>query len=356
MKKVLTCTGIRPDFIRMSEVFRKLDAEFDHILVHTGQHYDQNLSDIFFKDLDIRKPDYNLSVGAPDKPHYEQVADLSVKLTKLCLQEKPDLIIFLGDSNSVLASIPLKKEGFKVAHIEAGMRSWDSRMLEEVNRVACDHVSDLLFVYHNNYRMNLVNENINRKKIHVVGNTIVETLRNIADIEYRPPPQHIILDIHRPENFKYKNRMSNILYSARQFKEIFGLPVKMLSFPRTEQAICNFRLDMTDVERIPMMGYKDYIKFQQESLFIYSDSGTAQDEPCLLGKPAIVPRDYTERPESCTTDCSRMIGVEMENFYEQVLAAAEWIQSHSPAFRGDTSWLGDGTTSQKIVDVIKKSI
>ena len=162
LKTVVTITGIRPDFIRMSEVFKKLDKRFNHILIHSGQHYDRMLSDIFFEDLDIRKPDYNLEIGSGEKKHYHQQAELGVKIIELFNIEniRPDIVLFLGDSNSVLASVPLRKEGYKIGHIEAGMRSYDERMLEEINRKVCDHVSNVLFVYHHNYKAKALREGI----------------------------------------------------------------------------------------------------------------------------------------------------------------------------------------------------
>ena len=181
-KTIVTITGIRPDFIRMSEIFKKLDINFNHILIHTGQHYDKMLSEIFFEELSIRKPDYNLEIGSNGKEHFYQQADLSVKIIELIRKEKinPNLIIFLGDSNSALASVPLKKEGYKIAHIEAGMRSGDKRMLEEINRIVCDHCSDLLFVYHKNYKDKLLKESINTESIFVVGNTIKEVANQVS--------------------------------------------------------------------------------------------------------------------------------------------------------------------------------
>ena len=188
MKNIITVSGIRPDFIRMSEVFKRLDEDgnINHTLIHSGQHYDSLLSDVFFKDLNIRQPDYNLNTGKETTSHYEQQSILSTKLIKLIQNNNlsPDLILFLGDSNSVLASIPLKKEGYTIGHIEAGMRSYDERMLEEINRKACDHVSSLLFVYHEDYKNNILKENISKDRIHVVGNTIIEPLRGIADFNY----------------------------------------------------------------------------------------------------------------------------------------------------------------------------
>lgn len=156
-KTVVTITGIRPDFIRMCQVFKELDKQFNHVLIHTGQHYDTLLSDVFFKQLDIRDPDYVLNTGKITTNHFEQLAYLSVAVPKLFEEQNisPDLVLFLGDANTAGVSFPLKKAGYKIGHVEAGMRSYDKRMLEEINRTVCDHCSDILFVYHDDYREQL---------------------------------------------------------------------------------------------------------------------------------------------------------------------------------------------------------
>ena len=351
MKTVVTISGIRPDFIRMSEVFKQLDKRLNHILIHTGQHYDNLLSDVFFKDLDIREPDYNLGIGGPGKKHYEQQADLGVKIINL-FEEKnisPDAVLFLGDSNSVLASVPLRKEGYFIGHIEAGMRSYDERMLEEINRKVCDHVSNVLFVYHDNYKQKAVKEGISEDKIYVVGNTIVEPLKKIAAQCHSISPKHVLLDIHRPENFKDKYRMKAILDMAK-FLSGSKYPVKMLKFGRTMKALDSFGLSTDGVEMVPLMGYKDFIEFQLASKFMISDSGTAQEEPALLDIPVIVPRDYTERPESLEAGNSMMFY--LDDFESSMLAASQYLTKYSSTEK-DISWLGDGTTSQKIVDILE---
>jgi UDP-N-acetylglucosamine 2-epimerase (non-hydrolysing) len=226
MKTIITVTGIRPDFIRMSEIFKKLDQNFNHILIHTGQHFDKFLSDVFFEELEIRNPDFNLNIGGKDKEHFHQTGELSTKLIETIRKEKlnPDLILFLGDSNSVCSAMSLKKEGYKIGHIEAGMRSYDKRMLEEINRIVCDHCSDYLFVYHENYKQKALKENIKNESIFVVGNTIVEVVNNHKPIEFKKNNK-IILDIHRPENFKYKNRLENIIKYTNQISKKYDLPV-----------------------------------------------------------------------------------------------------------------------------------
>jgi len=356
MKKVVTITGIRPDFIRMSEIFKKLDENFNHILVHTGQHYDKLLSDVFFDELKIRKPDYNLGIGAEGKTHYQQQADLSVKIIELLRDESiyPDIILFLGDSNSVLASVPLRKEGYKIGHIEAGMRSGDKRMFEEINRTICDHCSDLLFVYHEDYKQNCIRENISEENIFVVGNTIVEPCKPIAAalLKEEESINHILLDIHRPENFKDKIRLREIIQYAIMCQKKFNIPVKFLKFKRTFEYLKDFGIDFSELSVIDMMSYKKYLEETYYSAFVISDSGTAQEEAALLGVPVVVPRDFTERPQSVEAGCSYMLDVvdieSWKNSFEWVVLSLYNIMN--------TGWLGDGTTSDRIIGILKEKL
>lgn len=351
MKTVVTVSGIRPDFIRMSEIFKKLDNNFNHILIHSGQHFDKLLSDVFFEELDIRKPDYNLGIGGVGKEHFHQSSELAIKLIELLRYQKidPDIILFLGDSNSVTVSVPLKKEGYKIGHIEAGMRSYDRRMLEEINRVVCDHCSDLLFVYHENYKNKAIKEGISEDNIFVVGNTIVEVVKKLK-FDGRSKRDRILLDIHRPENFNHKERLKTIVALGNRLSESHGLPIKILSFKRTMNKLKEFDIDLGNIEVVDLMSFKKYTKSVYHSKFIISDSGTAQEEPALLGTPVIVPRDYTERPESVENNCSVMFDVE-NNRWDVV---EDWLYLN--CYKSDTKWLGDGKTSDKIIQILKNRL
>lgn len=356
MKTIITITGIRPDFIRMSEIFKKLDDNFNHILIHSGQHYDELMSGVFFNELEIREPDYNLGIGGPNKEHFHQTAELSTKIIELIRKDKlnPDLIIFLGDSNSVVCSVALKKEGYKIAHIEAGMRSGDKRMLEEVNRMVCDTCSDFLFVYHDNYKEKLRKENI-IDGVHVVGNTIVEVINKHKPISDKRN-EHIVLDIHRPENFNYKNRLVNILQYANNMGEKFETKVYMLGFHRTLKMIEEFNIPMhllLNIEIIPLLSFKKYLKLIYHSKFLISDSGTAQEEPALMNIPVIVPRDFTERPESIQYNCSYMIDVN-ETPSITWMGSQRWLSGYKE--NKNHEWLGDGTTSDKIIEILKREL
>ena len=353
-KTIVTITGIRPDFIRMVEVFKKLDNNFNHILIHTGQHYDNLLSDVFFKQLDIRNPDYILNTGKLTKTHFEQLAYLSVEIPKLFEKENihPDLILFLGDSNSAGVSFPLKKAGYKIGHIEAGMRSYDKRMLEELNRTVCDHCSDILFVYHSDYLNQLKIENIT-KNVHVVGNTIVEPFSIFKEIIFCNPKNNnmILLDIHRPENFKYVNRIKNIFDFANKCIEKYKIPVKLLYFKRLNDEIENHKIDLGNIEMIQLLPYKEYLDTIYNCKFIISDSGTGQEEPSLLNTPVIVPRDFTERPQSYDNNCSFKLNAEILNTEE----VFKWLDSiESGEKKINNSWLGNGKTSDLIIEELKK--
>jgi len=364
MINIITVAGIRPDFIRFNAIYKELDKRCNirHTLVHTGQHYDELLSDVFFKELEIREPDYNLHCGAPGKEHYKLAGDITNRLIEtIQLHElDPDIILFLGDTNSVVCSVGLKKEGYTLGHIEAGMRSGDRRMLEEINRTICDHCCDYFFVYHEDYRKNLLREGI-YDNIYVVGNTIVEVAKPIIKkIKRRKRKQkHILVDIHRPENFKYKNRMKNILTLVKELqKSSFYLPVKWLDFPRATNYIKEYDLDMDiskeGIELVPLMSYKEYLRDVYNSAFLISDSGTAQEEPALLEVPVVVPRDFTERPQSVDNNCSIMVDVNESPNWPLVHYWLVGIDFKN--IKMEIDWLGDGKTAKRIVDILEKEL
>lgn len=349
MKTVVTITGIRPDFIRMCKVFAELDKHFHHVLIHTGQHYDTHLSDVFFQQLGIRAPDFILNTGKESTNHFEQLSYLTREIPALFRAHgiRPDLILFLGDSNSAGVAFPLKKEGYCIGHIEAGMRSYDKRMLEEINRTVCDHCSDILFVYHEEYKKQVALENIT-KNVFVVGNTIVEPFRMFQSMIMKIPKRKdmILMDCHRPENFKYPHRLRNILQFGNMCISTYGLPVKMLYFKRLQDAIQENQLELGSIEMIPLLAYQEYLDTVYHCRFIISDSGTGQEEPALLHTPVVVPRDFTERPQSYQYHCSVQLNANQLNHTD----VFEWLDEMESGKRiMDASWLGDGTTSSQIL-------
>jgi UDP-N-acetylglucosamine 2-epimerase (non-hydrolysing) len=356
-KIVVTITGIRPDFIRMKEVFKLLDAHFTHIMVHTGQHYDDCLSTIFFKDLDIRTPNYVLHTGKSSRTHYEQMSYLSREIFYLFDQEqiRPDLVLFLGDSNSALVSCVLFKEGYTIGHIEGGMRSYDRRMPEEVNRVICDYVSDFVFVYTPLYKERLLKENKPAEKIFVVGNTITEIVR-----QYMPSGPRagdfIVADIHRNENLSPPQQYRYILRFLNELGKRLNLPVKLVKFSRGCRMIEENDLlkGLSALELVGPYGFVDYLRLQYNARAVVSDSGTAQEECPLLGVPAIVPRDHTERPESMENGNSILIG-EHRPIDTMVQESVTFIE-HYHVNDKKIKWLGDGHTAAAIAHILKEKL
>lgn len=357
MKTIVTITGIRPDFIRMSKVFEKLDKYFNHIMLHTGQHYDDELSKVFFQQLKIRKPDYTLETGKNSKNHYEQLSYLSTSVIDLLKKKKisPSLVLFLGDSNSALVSAPMFKEGYKIGHIEGGMRSYDRRMPEEVNRVICDYVSDYVFVYTSLYKQRLVKENKNPKNIHVVGNTIVEVVK-----EYMPRGKkshdYIVADIHRTENLKTVEQYNHILTYINETGKKLGLEVRLVKFPRAWKMIDQYALlvDKPFIKLVGPYGFLDYLTLQYHAYGVISDSGTSQEECPLLKVPVVVPRNFTERPESVKYGNSILIG-ESSPIETMVRKTLRFFSSYTIS-PDKIRWLGDGKTSSHIINILKERL
>ena len=353
--KIVTVTGIRPDFIRMSKVFEKLDENFEHIMVHTGQHYDDELSKIFFDELKIRKPDFVLDAGKSSHNHYEQLSYLSKEVIYLLKKKniEPAIILFLGDSHSALASAPLFKEGYRIGHIEGGMRSYDRRMPEEVNRVICDYVSDFVFVYTPLYKERLIKENKNPESIFVVGNTIVEVVKDYLPTGAKKK-DYIVADIHRSENLKDAKQFNHILSYLNSLGEKLKLPIKLVRFRRAVNLIEEFHLldNKPSIELVGPYGFLKYLDFQYNAYGVVSDSGTSQEECPLLKVPVAVPRNFTERPESAEFGNSILVG-ETKPVEQMVNETIKFFENYS-IDEEKIKWLGDGTTSQKIIQILKK--
>ena len=354
---IVTITGIRPDFIRMSAVFERLDAEFEHVMIHTGQHYDDELSKIFFSELEIRRPDYTLETGTRSRTPYEQLSYLSTAVIELLRNEKidPELILFLGDSHSALAAVPLFKEGYRIGHIEGGMRSYDRRMPEETNRVCCDYCSDFVFVYTPLYRERLLAENKDSDGIFVVGNTIVEVVKKYMPQGPRAR-NYILADIHRNENLRDARQYGHMLDYLDGLGSALGMEVRLVRFNRAVKLIEEHDLlaGREHVRLVGPYGFLDYLHLQYQAHAVVSDSGTSQEECPLLGVPVAVPRDFTERPESVEFGNSILVG-ESKPVQDMIESSIRFFENYTISAE-QLAWLGDGNTSRTIVDTLKKEL
>lgn len=309
--KVMTIVGTRPEIIRLSEVIKLADQYFNHILVHTGQNYDYNLNEVFFQDLNLRKPDYCLNTVGNSLG--ETIGNVIAKTYDLMVQEKPDAVLILGDTNSCLAAISAKRLHIPLFHMEAGNRSFDERLPEETNRRIVDHISDVNMCYSENARKYLYLEGAPKERTFVVGSPMTEVLNaHIKEIEKSDVLErlnlkkkgYILLSAHREENIDDEKSFNRLMKTVNALAEKYDMPILYSCHPRSEKFINkrNFVFDKRVIKHKPL-GFIDYNKLQMEAFCVVSDSGTLPEEASYYLSikkpvPAVCIRTSTERPEA----------------------------------------------------------
>ncbi|MBI3596528.1 MAG: UDP-N-acetylglucosamine 2-epimerase (non-hydrolyzing) [Nitrospirae bacterium] len=320
--KVMTVLGTRPEIIRLSLIIKKLDHHCDHILVHTGQNYDDSLNKIFFDDLQLRQPDLYLRVKG--KTFGEQIGKLFIESEKAVKKAKPDKILILGDTNSGLVSIVAKRMGIPVYHLEAGNRCFDDRVPEEVNRRIIDHSSTVLLPYTHNSKENLLREGIEINRIYVIGNPIYEVINthgkkikgsNIHERLRIEPQSYFLVTMHREENVDNKHRLSNILTVLDKIQTKYKMPVICSLHPRTESRMKAFGLTLghKNIHFLRPLGFLDFVALEQKAFCVITDSGTVQEECCIFKIPNVTIRDVTERPETVEVGSNIITGNEPDD-------------------------------------------
>jgi len=316
--KIMTILGTRPEIIRLSLLIKKLDKYCDHVLVHTGQNFDDSLSSIFFSDLDLREPDYYL--GIIGDSFSEQIGKIIIEAEKVILKEKPDRVLILGDTNSGLAAIVAKRMGIPVFHMEAGNRCFDDRVPEEVNRRIIDHSSTILLPYTYRSKENLLKEGIAREAIYVIGNPIYEVIEHyskeienseILDKLNVQPKKYFLVTMHRAENVDDKDRLKNLLIGLDEINKKYTFPVICSLHPRSKSKIEQFKLKITNnnLHFSTPFGFFDFIALEKNALCVITDSGTVQEECCILKVPNITIRDVTERPETIESGSNMLASI-----------------------------------------------
>ena len=366
--KITLVAGARPNFMKVAPIFHALSArkEAAHTsgidlrisVVHTGQHYDESMSDVFFRDLGIPKPDKHLEVGSGS--HAEQTAKIMVAFEKVLLEDLPDLVVVVGDVNSTLAcSLTAKKLGVKVAHVEAGLRSFDMSMPEEINRKLTDAISDVLFVTEDSGVKNLRTEGIPSKKIFLVGNVMIDTLRNnLSMIEGRgfTPSKAIrnfrlnglryaVLTLHRPSNVDCRENLIPIWDAITKVAK--QIPILFPVHPRTASKLKEFGLEAGGVSIFKPIGYLDMLYAVKDAVMVLTDSGGLQEETTVLGVPCVTIRENTERPVTVELGTNYLVGTRPE----AILSAAGEILSGN-AKKGTIPPLWDGHAAERIVEIL----
>lgn len=328
--KLITVLGTRPEIIRLSECIKKADRVFEHILVHTGQNYDPNLNDVFFKDLELRKPDYFLRVAGTHLG--ETIGNIIAKSYEVFLQEKPDALLVLGDTNSVLCTIAAKRLKIPIFHMEAGNRCFDQNVPEETNRKISDHISDVNLCYTENSRRYLLAEGFRKDHIFITGSPLNEIFKkyihrinesNVLTRLQLSKNGYIVVSAHREENTDLKNHFEVLTKTLNKVAEVYGMPVIFSTHPRTQKRIQDTGTVFHSlIKNIEPLGFFDYIHLQSNAFIVLSDSGTISEEASLLKFDAVSIRTSTERPEAVDAGTIVLGGIE-EN---QVLQAIRIVK------------------------------
>ena len=364
--KILNIVGARPNFMKIAPIVREMkrrSGEFLPLIVHTGQHYDERMSESFFDDLGIPKPDYDLEVGSHS--HAVQTAKIMTAFEPVVLKEKPDWVLVVGDVNSTIAcALVCSKLGVKIAHVEAGLRSGDLTMPEEINRLLTDRISDLLLTPSPDGDENLKKEGIADEKIKFVGNVMIDSLfyslersknsairedLNLIDKKYA------VVTLHRPSNVDEKETFANILNALVEIGE--KIPIIFPAHPRTRGRISEFGfeklIENSNVKLIEPLGYLDFLRLYSGAKLVLTDSGGLQEETTALGIACLTVRENTERPITIEMGTNELVGVNPEKIKQSAFRVLE-KENFSQDAKIPPLW--DGKTAERICDILAKSI
>jgi len=354
---IVCVCGARPNFMKIGPIVDALEqtSSVETLLVHTGQHYDDKMSRLFFDELRIRKPDLNLEVGSAT--HAAQTADVMKRFEPVCLEYRPTWVVVVGDVNStVAAALVAVKLGIKVAHVEAGLRSFDRTMPEEINRVVTDAISDMLFVTEPSGMENLLREGVDDGKAHLVGNVMIDTLlknraradqSDILDVLRLEKKQYAVLTLHRPNNVDHVEVFSGILGALEEIST--EIPVIFPAHPRTQNNLAETGLlhrvkAVAGLRMIDPLGYLDFVKLMAHSVLVLTDSGGIQEETTVLRVPCLTLRENTERPITITHGTNRLTGTSPD----RILAGYREIRDGAPRM-ATLPALWDGRATERII-------
>lgn len=353
---VCNVVGARPNFMKIAPIVHELRRRsISQILVHTGQHYDASMSKVFFEELGLPKPDIYLGVGSDT--HARQTARIMIAFEEVCQQHRPDLVVVGGDVNSTLAAaLVAAKLHIPVAHVEAGLRSFDRTMPEETNRVVTDHLSELLFTTEVSANENLRREGITEERVHFVGNCMVDTLMKYVDVAVQRSPWQIfgvesanyaLLTLHRPSNVDDRGMLESLMGAINEIS--YRLPVLFPVHPRTCERLAQWKIQMApSVNLCEPLPYLTFLGLMAKALFVLTDSGGIQEETTVLNVPCLTLRSNTERPITVTGGTNRLAGTDPKRILQGVeeILDGKWPSRKIPA-------LWDGQAGRRIVDVIE---
>ena len=358
--KVMTIVGTRPEIIKLSRVINELDKFTDHILVHTGQNYDYELNEIFFKDLEIRKPNHFLNAVGQDTA--ETISKIINESDKIIELEKPEAVLLYGDTNSCLSVISAKRKQVPIFHMEAGNRCYDQRVPEEINRKIVDHLSDINMPLTEHAKQYLISEGISPNNIIKIGSCMKEILdyysknilkSNIHNDLKLVPKEYFLVSAHREENVDYEKNLKSLLISLNSIAEKFNIPIIVSTHPRTKDRINQMKDKIKPnklIRFLKPLGFFDYINLQKNSYCVISDSGTITEESSILRFPSVMIRQAHERPEGMDEGTLIMSGIEENRIIESInVVTAQYNNKIIPKIVDDYNV---DNVSQKVVKII----
>lgn len=356
MKRILFVVGARPNFMKIAPIMEAMEQhtnEFEQLLVHTGQHYDTNMSQVFFDELGLPKPDINLEVGSGS--HAQQTAQVMQRFEPVLIEHQPDWVVVPGDVNSTLAcALVASKLGIRVAHVEAGLRSFDRTMPEEINRILTDQVSDLLLTPSEDANTNLLQEGIPEERIHFVGNVMIDTLIRLLPRAQEQWPalaqryqldRYMLVTLHRPSNVDTAATLTEIVQALNTISS--DIPIVFPIHPRTHKRIdsLNLTLDPRRIKLLKPLGYLDFLAVQANAQLVLTDSGGVQEETTYLGVPCLTVRSNTERPVTITQGTNMLV----EHSASSLIAASNRVlmKPRKDPYQPPKYW--DGHTAERII-------
>jgi UDP-N-acetylglucosamine 2-epimerase (non-hydrolysing) len=355
--KVAVVLGTRPEIIKFAPIIRELkNRNEDFFVIHTGQHYSYNMDGVFFKDLQLPEPKYNLSVGSGT--HAETTAKILVRVGEILSKEMPDVVLVLGDTNTVLAgALAATKLKIKVGHVEAGLRSGDWRQPEEKNRIMTDHISDFLFAPTNKAVENLKAEGlprVNIQKLWITGNTIVDAVQQNLKLSNNDilstlnikPKNYFLVTMHREEYVDIKEKLADTLKGLECTYEKYKIPIIFPIHPRTKKRLFDFGLEVPNgLKLVDPLGYLEFLRVESNASLILTDSGGIQEEACILGVPCVILRELTDRPETVDCGAAELGGTNPQ----RILDATTKLLNLNQKWENP---LGDGNSSHRILNII----
>jgi len=361
--RIINVVGARPNFIKIAPLIsemQKYPALIEPFLLHTGQHYDKEMSEEIFKDLELPNPEIYLGVGSDS--YAKQIGEIMSRFEKVLKKLSADLVLVVGDVNSTLAcALIANKLSIPVAHIEAGLRSFNWQMPEEINRVLTDHLSDYLFITERSAYRNLIKEGISKSKIYFVGNVMIDTLRRYLDKSENSKilkelnlkeKSYAVLTLHRPENVDNKETLFHLLEIIKKVQK--DIPIVLPLHPRTKQRIKEFCLEgkikeLNNLILTKAMSYLDFLNLQSKASFILTDSGGIQEEAAILKIPCLTLRSETERPVTVIQGSNTIVGLDSKKITEEIKSI---LNNRKRKFKIPEKW--DGKASERIIKILIK--